>query len=75
MGTNDQFAAAYYSRIKGERADNLEQAITCYQQALEVTTRQVLPLEWATTMNNLALAYSNRIKGERADNIELAITY
>ena len=69
----NNLALAYASRIKGERADNIEQAINCLKQALSVRTRQALPLEWASTMNNLALAYASRIKGERAENLEKAI--
>ena len=59
----NNLANAYSDRIKGERADNYEQAISCYQQALSVRTRPALPVEWAKTINNLANAYQNRIKG------------
>jgi hypothetical protein len=44
----------------GDRAQNIEQAIGAYQQALEVMTRQAMPVEWAETMMNLANAYNNR---------------
>ncbi|NJO66091.1 MAG: CHAT domain-containing protein [Leptolyngbyaceae cyanobacterium RM1_405_57] len=57
----------------GERAENIEQAIDAYEQALIVRTRQALPVDWANTMVNLANAYSKRVCGERADNIEKAI--
>jgi tetratricopeptide (TPR) repeat protein len=67
-------ANAYYSRIRGERAENIEQAITSYQQALQVFTRQAFPENWARTQMNLANAYCDRIRGERAENIEQAIT-
>jgi tetratricopeptide (TPR) repeat protein len=60
-------------RIRGERAENLEQAIFHYQQALEVYTRQAYPEDWARTQNNLGNAYRNRIRGERAENLEQAI--
>ena len=50
-------ATAYSDRIRGDRAENLEQAIAAYQQALEVMTRQAMPVEWATVMMNLANAY------------------
>jgi hypothetical protein len=36
-------AIAYYSRIKGEQAENIEKAIGCYQLALEVYTRDAFP--------------------------------
>ena len=63
-------AIAYSDRIRGDRAENLEQAIEGYQQALQVMTRQAMPVEWAQTMMNLAIAYSDRIRGDRAENLE-----
>ncbi|MBW4607064.1 MAG: CHAT domain-containing protein [Hassallia sp. WJT32-NPBG1] len=72
-GTQNNLAAAYSQRIKGDRADNIEQAIAAYTAALTVRTREALPIDWAATQNNLGLAYSDRIKGDRADNIEQAI--
>ena len=40
-------ANAYYSRIRGDRAENIEPAIDGYEQALQVMTRQAMPVEWA----------------------------
>ncbi|MEH1919838.1 MAG: hypothetical protein V7L07_01945, partial [Nostoc sp.] len=57
----------------GSKASNMEIAITGYEVALTVRTREALPQQWAMTQNNLAAAYSNRIKGDKADNIENAI--
>jgi tetratricopeptide (TPR) repeat protein len=57
----------------GQRADNLEIAIACYELALEVITRSAYPEYWASTQHNLATAYCKRIKGGKADNIERAI--
>ena len=57
----------------GNKGSNMEIAITGYEVALTVYTREALPQEWAMTQNNLAAAYSDRIKGDRADNIEQAI--
>ncbi|QIR37495.1 tetratricopeptide repeat protein [Tolypothrix sp. PCC 7910] len=59
----------------GNRANNLEIAITGYEIALTVFTQDSFPYEWATTQNNLGEAYRNRIKGEKAENLELAIQY
>ena len=42
-------ATAYADRIRGDRAQNLEEAIAAYRQALEVLTRQAMPVEWATS--------------------------
>ncbi|MDJ0619501.1 MAG: CHAT domain-containing protein [Calothrix sp. MO_192.B10] len=57
----------------GNKANNMEIAITGYEIALEVYTFDAFPQQWATTQNNLAIAYRNRIRGERADNLENAI--
>jgi tetratricopeptide (TPR) repeat protein len=71
--TQNNLGIAYSDRIRGERADNLEQAIAAYERALEVYTRDAFSEQWATTQNNLANAYSDRIRGERADNLEASI--
>jgi CHAT domain-containing protein len=65
--------SAYNNRIKGERAENIENAIAAYDAALQVYTREAFPQNWAMTQNNLGVAYNYRIKGERAENIENAI--
>jgi len=55
---------------RGHRAENVEQAMRAYEQALEVRTREAMPVEWATTMMNLATAYSARTqKGSKPDGI------
>ncbi|MEP0914022.1 CHAT domain-containing protein, partial [Leptolyngbya sp. GB1-A1] len=71
--TMNNLASAYFNRIRGNRADNLEQAIDACQQALTVMTQQDMPVDWAQTMNNLANTYLDRIRGNRADNLEQAI--
>ena len=71
--TMHNLALAYTERIRGDRADNIEQAISAYQQALTVMTHEAMPVEWAQTMNNSANAYTQRIRGDRAQNIEKAI--
>ncbi len=70
----NNLAAAYSNRIRGERADNLEREILVYEQVLQVRTRDAFPVDWARTQNNLATAYSGRIRGQRADNLERAIS-
>ncbi|NEO91924.1 MAG: CHAT domain-containing protein, partial [Moorea sp. SIO3G5] len=64
---------AYSNRIKGKKAQNLEEAIACYQSALAVYTSEVFPEKWAQTQNNLGNAYSKRITGQKAENLEEAI--
>jgi CHAT domain-containing protein/tetratricopeptide (TPR) repeat protein len=71
--TQNNLANAYRNRIFGDRAQNLEEAIACLQNALQVYTREAFPVDWAMTQNNLANAYSDRIKGDRAQNLEEAI--
>lgn len=71
----NNLAIAYYSRINGSRADNIEKAIEFYQAALTVRTFEDFPENWAITQNNLANAYSDRINDSRADNLERAIAY
>ena len=72
-GYVEQLGGSVRERTRGERADNIESAIACYQAALRVRTEAALPVDWAATQNNLGNAYSDRIRGERADNLESAI--
>ncbi|MEY3868608.1 MAG: hypothetical protein RLZZ338_2499 [Cyanobacteriota bacterium] len=58
---------------RGNRANNIEIAITGYQIVL--SNSQPGSEKFAQTQNNLAAAYSDRIKGDRADNIESAIAF
>ncbi|MGD1910447.1 MAG: tetratricopeptide repeat protein, partial [Rivularia sp. (in: cyanobacteria)] len=57
----------------GNKANNMEIAITGYEVILTIFTKDTSPGIWATIQNNLGIAYSDRIKGDKADNIEKAI--
>ncbi|AFY99346.1 tetratricopeptide repeat protein [Calothrix sp. PCC 6303] len=57
-------------RILGDKAENLEQAIACYQNALSIRTREDFPELWAQTQMNLASAYRY---SNTAENVEKAI--
>ncbi len=57
----------------GKQASNMEIAITGYEIALTITTREAFPVDWAMTQYNLGNAYFYRILGEKADNIEQAL--
>ncbi|MEG4631732.1 CHAT domain-containing protein [Microcoleus sp. AR_TQ3_B6] len=57
----------------GNRANNIEIAITGYQIVLN--NREPGSEKFAQTQNNLAVAYSNRINGSRAENLERAIEF
>ncbi|MGB8688750.1 MAG: hypothetical protein WCD53_15640, partial [Microcoleus sp.] len=61
----------HISQIPGNRANNLEIAITGYQIVLN--NREPGSEKFAQTQNNLAVAYSERINGSRADHLERAI--
>ena len=72
--TQNNLAAAYSERIKGDRAENIEQAISACILALQVRTREALPEQWAMTQHSLANAYNARVRGDRAESVEQAIT-
>ena len=57
----------------GNKADNVEIAITGYEIYSTVFTRQTSPESWAAVKNNLAAAYGDRIRGDKAENLENAI--
>ncbi|MEH2318358.1 CHAT domain-containing protein [Nostoc sp.] len=57
----------------GNKASNIEIAITGYKIALTIYTRTLFPKKWAILQNNLGIAYRNRIKGDKAENLETAI--
>ena len=73
----NQLGNAYLKRIRGERPENLETAITYFNAALEVYKHEDKNFreQWATIQNNLGEAYRNRIQGEKPKNLETAITY
>ncbi|HAX85256.1 MAG TPA: tetratricopeptide repeat-containing protein, partial [Cyanobacteria bacterium UBA11370] len=45
--TQCNLGIAYYDRLIGDKADNLEMAIASYKAALEVRTRKAFPQDWA----------------------------
>jgi tetratricopeptide (TPR) repeat protein len=70
----NKLGIAYAARRRGDRAQNVENAIAAYEAALEVTQRRKLLLDGAMIQNNLGAAYRKRIRGEKADNVERAIS-
>jgi CHAT domain-containing protein len=72
--SQNNLAATYLDRIRGDKAENLEFAIAILQSCLQVTNKENLPKEWAQTQNNLGGTYIKRIRGNKVENIELAIT-
>jgi tetratricopeptide (TPR) repeat protein len=64
---------AYQSLPGGDRQANLQQAIACFTQALQVYTREAFPERWAGTQNNLGNVYSQLPGGDRQANLQQAI--
>ena len=60
---------------KGDRAENVEEAIGRFEAALTVITREADPDRWAAAQNNLANAFGKRLRGEQADNRDMAIAH
>src|SRR6266852_2814246 len=58
----------YWQRSEGERRENLEQAIACYQEALRIFTPQTSPDFYALLQQNLGEAYQHRLAGNRQEN-------
>jgi CHAT domain-containing protein len=58
----------------GNKADNIEIAITGNEIALTFFTRNISPEIWASVQNNLGTAYCDRIRGDKPENLEKAIT-
>jgi tetratricopeptide (TPR) repeat protein len=55
---NNRGAAFKDEALRGIlREANLAEAIQCFEQALEVLTRERYPFEWALSANNLAISY------------------
>jgi CHAT domain-containing protein len=73
--TQYNLGLVYLKRIKGERNENLESAIRCFEAVLEVCTRQSFPEQWANARRGLGEAYYHMQgqRGERAKNLESAI--
>ncbi|MEZ2279973.1 MAG: CHAT domain-containing protein, partial [Microcoleus sp.] len=64
----------YYSRIKGDTAENIERKIEFYETALEILVfNPAVFRQRAAIQNNLAIAYYDRIREDKAENIEKAI--
>lgn len=56
-------------------AESCEEAINCYEKALEVFTQQVNPLQWGYCHYNLGNAYNERNQGDPAENQEKAVKH
>ena len=66
---------AYRFRIKGNRTENIENAIYHLKQALKGVDSIITPDNWVAVQNGLGEAYHYRIVGDRAENLETAIDH
>jgi tetratricopeptide (TPR) repeat protein len=57
----------------GDRAANLRMAIHCFENVLEIRSREAFPAEWAASQNNLGFAYQDLPDGNHAANLRMAI--
>ncbi len=59
-----------YSELPtGDRADNLRNAISCYEAAATVFLEHSFLVEWAGAQSSLGMAYSQLPTGDRATNL------
>ncbi|WP_293145306.1 CHAT domain-containing protein [Okeania sp. SIO3I5] len=73
--TQNNLGNAYLYRIRGDKAQYLENAIACYQDALRVAKPDTLPTLCLTISRNLADFASKQQNYQLAiDNYEIAIT-
>ena len=56
--TQVNLGAAYTQLPTGDRAANLQKAITAYEAALQVRTEEDFPVDWAQTQTGLGAAYT-----------------
>jgi tetratricopeptide (TPR) repeat protein len=70
-----QFSSLLEEFPLGNRAINLEIALTGYQIASEVFSQEQFPEQWRILQNYLGVAYIHRIQGDRAENLESAVHY
>ena len=68
-----RMADAYFERIKGKRADNLEKAIDICLNTLKSIPRELSAKLWANIQLSLGNVYIYRIKGDKAENLEISI--
>jgi predicted ATPase/class 3 adenylate cyclase/predicted enzyme related to lactoylglutathione lyase len=64
---------AYRNLPTGDRGENLQRAIACYEAALGAYTEREFPMQWASIQNNLGITYEDLPTGERAANLQRAI--
>ncbi len=69
----NDLGVAYANLPMGDRAENLQRAIVCYQEALRFYTPESAPLEHARTHIGLGAAYGALPTEDRTENLQHAI--
>lgn len=72
-GCHSRLGVAYTNLPAGRLADNLQKAIICCEEALQVFTERDFPAEWAGTLNNLGNAYGDLPIGNLGESLQKAI--
>jgi CHAT domain-containing protein/tetratricopeptide (TPR) repeat protein len=72
---HNNLGLAYDRRVKGNKADNVEQALLHYTRAWEIALKGGDSDRHPSIVNNLGYIYRVRIRGDKAENIETAIGY
>jgi len=65
---------AYDNRSKGDKTQNTERAITSYENALRLLSRETNPQGWAVLQVSLGFAFAKRDVGDPAQAVERAIS-
>jgi tetratricopeptide (TPR) repeat protein len=73
--TQVNLGMVYLQRTIGDRADNLEHALLCFEQALRGFTRELRPLQWAQLQHNIADIHLRREDRNRSAEVVEAIRH
>lgn len=68
----NDLAKSYLARTSGNRAENIDFAISNFEKALQ-SKSLASPQDEAEIQNNLAVAYLKRLRGKSEENVEVAI--
>ncbi|GFZ98719.1 hypothetical protein CYANOKiyG1_10110 [Okeania sp. KiyG1] len=72
--TQNNLAIAYGNRIKGDKAENIEMAITAFQNSLQIFTAENFPIECLTVSHNLGDLYFQKAEWKLAiESYKIAI--
>lgn len=65
----------YLSRISGYKAENQEEAINCYQTALDISNSETMSWRWVQANIKLGEVYEDRIYGDPKINAQVSLSY